>query len=205
MDAATTPSLSKRRRVLICFAPPTFQRVAFDWARDNLLRRGQDHVGLLTVIPVEGGGIFDLYRSMMMDEHGEFLAQEHNMVDQSETILHKFQHELVPLNLTSQALVIRDKDVKSALVKACTDFHADILVMAAHGKPNLRKKLLGGVSDYCVNNSPCPVLVVRTPVEVEDAEAAEQKQRELEEERQAKKAEEEAERMEREATVSKAV
>uniref|UniRef100_A0A0E0RB20 UspA domain-containing protein n=1 Tax=Oryza rufipogon TaxID=4529 RepID=A0A0E0RB20_ORYRU len=38
---------------------------------------------------------------------------------------------------------------------------ADVLVMGSHGYGLFKRALLGRVSDYCVRNASCPVLIVK--------------------------------------------
>lgn len=42
---------------------------------------------------------------------------------------------------------------------------ADLLVVGSHGRGGLSRLMLGSVAMACVNHSPCPVVVVRTPHE----------------------------------------
>jgi nucleotide-binding universal stress UspA family protein len=39
---------------------------------------------------------------------------------------------------------------------------ADVLVMGSHGYGLFKRALLGSVSDYCVRNANCPVLIVKS-------------------------------------------
>ena len=42
--------------------------------------------------------------------------------------------------------------------------HADLLVVGSHGRPGIKKLLLGSVAGHVVAHAPCPVLVVKMPI-----------------------------------------
>lgn len=52
---------------------------------------------------------------------------------------------------------------KLALVGKAKEIQADLVVMGTRGLGAIKKAVLGSVSEYCVNNASCPVLVVRKP------------------------------------------
>ena len=54
-------------------------------------------------------------------------------------------------------------DAKQSLVGKADEAQADIMIMGSRGLGSFKKLILGSVSDYCVNNAPCPVLIVRKP------------------------------------------
>ncbi|KAL1223318.1 Universal stress protein A-like protein [Cardamine amara subsp. amara] len=51
---------------------------------------------------------------------------------------------------------------KEAICDAAEKLGVDLLVVGSHGKGALQRTFLGSVSNYCVNNAKCPVLVVRS-------------------------------------------
>ncbi|KFK41240.1 hypothetical protein AALP_AA2G104000 [Arabis alpina] len=51
---------------------------------------------------------------------------------------------------------------KEAICDAVEKLGVDLLIVGSHGKGALQRTFLGSVSNYCVNNAKCPVLVVRT-------------------------------------------
>jgi nucleotide-binding universal stress UspA family protein len=51
----------------------------------------------------------------------------------------------------------------TAIVDAAASEHADIIVMATHGRGGLGRALLGSVADHVVRHAACPVLLVRPP------------------------------------------
>jgi len=49
------------------------------------------------------------------------------------------------------------------IIKKAEESKADLIVIGAKGRSRLREILMGSVANTVVNNSPCPVLVVRPP------------------------------------------
>ncbi|KAF7042365.1 hypothetical protein CFC21_051999 [Triticum aestivum] len=53
-------------------------------------------------------------------------------------------------------------DARSVICDMVDKLGADLLVMGSHGYGFLKRALLGSVSDYCVRNANCPVLIVKS-------------------------------------------
>ena len=54
-------------------------------------------------------------------------------------------------------------DPRDVICGAAEKAGADLLVMGSHGYGFLQRALLGSVSDHCVQNCKCPVVVVKRP------------------------------------------
>ncbi|KAK6921730.1 UspA [Dillenia turbinata] len=50
---------------------------------------------------------------------------------------------------------------KDAICDAVDKFKIKLLILGSHGRGPLKRAFLGSVSNYCVQNAKCPVLVVR--------------------------------------------
>ncbi|KAL3824092.1 hypothetical protein ACJIZ3_020121 [Penstemon smallii] len=104
------------------------------------------------------------------------------------TYLHASTHGAAPIELvksvqenhkkTAEALLEQAKDIcsqygivadtitevgdpKEAICEAVEKLNIDLLVLGSHGRKALQRAFLGSVSNYCVHNAKCPVLVVR--------------------------------------------
>ncbi|KAM3229170.1 hypothetical protein ACQJBY_060215 [Aegilops geniculata] len=53
-------------------------------------------------------------------------------------------------------------DARSVICDMVDKLGADVLVMGSHGYGFFKRALLGSVSDYCVRNANCPVLIVKS-------------------------------------------
>ncbi|KAH7516517.1 universal stress protein A-like protein [Ziziphus jujuba] len=54
-------------------------------------------------------------------------------------------------------------DPRAAICDAVQKHNIDLLVLGEHGIGKLQRAILGSVSNYCVQNAKCPVLVVKKP------------------------------------------
>ncbi|KAK3018736.1 hypothetical protein RJ639_003030 [Escallonia herrerae] len=54
-------------------------------------------------------------------------------------------------------------DPKETICQAVEKLDIQLLVLGSHGRGALKRAFLGSVSNYCVHNAKCPVLVVRKP------------------------------------------
>ncbi|CDP00635.1 unnamed protein product [Coffea canephora] len=54
-------------------------------------------------------------------------------------------------------------DAKKAICDAVQKLNVDLLVLGDHGDGKLKRVFLGSVSNHCVFNAKCPVLVVKKP------------------------------------------
>ncbi|VVA17988.1 PREDICTED: universal stress [Prunus dulcis] len=52
-------------------------------------------------------------------------------------------------------------DPKEGICEAVEKHNIKLLVLGSHGRGAVKRALLGSVSNYCVHNAKCPVLVVR--------------------------------------------
>ncbi|KAK6921731.1 UspA [Dillenia turbinata] len=54
-------------------------------------------------------------------------------------------------------------DPKVAILNAVNKYNVNLLVLGNHGISKLKRAFIGSVSNYCVQNAKCPVLVVKRP------------------------------------------
>jgi nucleotide-binding universal stress UspA family protein len=59
--------------------------------------------------------------------------------------------------------LVWEGDPGESIVEAATSEAADLIVLGSHGRGGVGRFLIGSVSDHVIRNSPCPVLVVKTP------------------------------------------
>ncbi|PWA40029.1 Rossmann-like alpha/beta/alpha sandwich fold [Artemisia annua] len=52
-------------------------------------------------------------------------------------------------------------DPKEKICEAVEELHADLLVMGCRSFGPIKRMFLGSVSNYCSNNVPCPVMIVK--------------------------------------------
>ncbi|KAM5567742.1 hypothetical protein ABKV19_015686 [Rosa sericea] len=54
-------------------------------------------------------------------------------------------------------------DAKTAICAAVLKYNVNLLVLGERGLGKIKRAILGSVSNYCVQNAKCPVLVVKKP------------------------------------------
>ncbi|KAL4352102.1 hypothetical protein GQ457_06G005260 [Hibiscus cannabinus] len=54
-------------------------------------------------------------------------------------------------------------DPKDKICEAVEKLNIELLILGSNGRGAIQRALLGSVSNYCVHNAKCPVLVVRKP------------------------------------------
>ena len=54
------------------------------------------------------------------------------------------------------------------MLEACSNMKLDIMIVGNRGLGTLKRAMLGSVSSYLVQNSTCPIIVVRQPVVIAD-------------------------------------
>ncbi|XP_077221555.1 universal stress protein A-like protein isoform X2 [Tasmannia lanceolata] len=55
-------------------------------------------------------------------------------------------------------------DPKEVICGAVEKYNINLLILGNHGRGVLKRAFVGSVSNYCVHNAKCPVLVVKKPM-----------------------------------------
>ncbi|KAL1922189.1 uncharacterized protein VTP21DRAFT_9728 [Calcarisporiella thermophila] len=145
--------LHQRRRVLICHDNSASAASGFEWALQNVLRPGEDHVILATVVDKQETSI--LYAGRPTSGRRLSVAE----TDEATELLRPLADRLVSLGITTQIHVVHG-DPKEKLVKLAELVRADMVIVGSRGLGGL-KRLLGSVSDYLVRHLDIPVIVTK--------------------------------------------
>lgn len=141
---------------------------ALQWAIDNILRDG-DKLILLMVVKKSG---LEESAEQLWDAHGSplipfvELSEEGVMKRYNVTVSPEVYESLNNLVKSKQVTVfgkVYYGDAKEKLLDSIVELPLDALVLGSRGLGGLKKVFLGSVSDYVVNNAPCPVTVVKLP------------------------------------------
>lgn len=133
-----------------------FSEKALEPAR-QLARLYHGHVNLVRVIayPVE---IASPYLPHTVQMNQEVV---HEARDAAEAYLERIVQRLIDDGVDAHSDVIVDSQAGAAICEELDETHADVIVMASHGRSGLKRALLGSTADKVIRSSHNPVLVIR--------------------------------------------
>ncbi|KNC77969.1 hypothetical protein SARC_09580 [Sphaeroforma arctica JP610] len=130
---------------------------AIQWSKTNFLRVG-DQVSVLWVLPD--------YTDIEMDDNGvmtvpgDCAKSTKEKVDMANTKMKQVKEDFEQLGYEPE-LYVESGDARGFIPLYADKLNADTVVMGNRGNSGFRKMLLGSVSDHCVHECKCPVLIVR--------------------------------------------
>ncbi|WJX13593.1 hypothetical protein P8452_03967 [Trifolium repens] len=138
---------------------------ALSWSITNLISdtNNNSKLVLLYVKPPSAvysldsaGYIFSNETIDDLEEYSKKLAK--SVTKRAEAICRNF--DATNINIEK---VVGTGEAKNVICNAAKKLEADTLVMGSHGYGFFKRALLGSVSDYCVKNAKCPVVIVKQP------------------------------------------
>ncbi|KAG2181204.1 hypothetical protein INT43_008786 [Umbelopsis isabellina] len=158
-----------RRKILIAYDNSEFSQKMFEWSLAQILRPDNDHILLATVLDVQESTYF--HRNWGGDRNagmkisfkrfrGSARRLSISESDQATAQLKPLVERLVQRGMTAQINVLKG-DAKQEIVKLSKDLGADMIIIGSRGLGAVKRLTMGSVSDYCVHNAECPVVVVR--------------------------------------------
>jgi nucleotide-binding universal stress UspA family protein len=132
---------------------------ALQWAVNNLFT-SQDRVILIHAqrTPISA---FATGSPVFMVPVNVVMMLENDMKKSADKILAKATEICKAKNVNPET-VARTGDAKEVICKVARKYNPDMLVVGGHGYGALKRVVLGSVSDYCVHNAQCPVVVVKS-------------------------------------------
>ena len=82
------------------------------------------------------------------------------MEEQARILTSQYTHKLLGDRIEHEAVIIRG-DARKILVTECERLKPAALILGSRGMGMMKRSLLGSVSDHCVHNCPCAVIVVK--------------------------------------------
>lgn len=58
---------------------------------------------------------------------------------------------------------LAENEIRTGILDAAEEWHADVIVLGSHGEKGLRKFLLGSVAEFVARHAHCSVVIMRTP------------------------------------------
>ncbi|CAM0137414.1 hypothetical protein VKS41_003226 [Umbelopsis sp. WA50703] len=151
-----------RRKILIAYDNSEFSQKMFEWSLTQILRPDSDHILLATVLDVQESTYF--HGNWGGDRNAGFRGSARRLSisesDQATAQLKPLVERLVQRGMTAQINVLKG-DAKHEIVKLSKELGADMIIIGSRGLGAVKRLTMGSVSDYCVHNAECPVVVVR--------------------------------------------
>lgn len=156
------------------FSPSS--KYALNWAMENVVK-DKDHVVLILVNKKDGSsqGLWEEQGSPLipLSEFSDSEQMKQYDISPDAEVLHLLEVASKEKKLTVLTKIYWG-DAREKIMDAVVEHPIQMLIMGSRGLGTLKRALLGSVSNFIVNNAPCPVTVVKMPEHVADhkAEAA---------------------------------
>lgn len=144
---------------------------ALKWALHNMAKEG-DHLILVVVNKTKINEVGEMH---LWEDNGSPLIPLSDFTSSGVAIKYGVTQDPQALSFLEQEarqkqLVVLVKiywgDAKEKVCDAVVDIPLDCVVMGSRGLGTLKRAVLGSVSNFVVNNAPCPVTVVKLPVDI---------------------------------------
>lgn len=170
-------SITEKRRVALAYDGSDDANKLFDWSVKNIIRPESDHIILLSAIqrtektgtlfgnkkeeksntkddlPMLSTTVTKVDEAMKeADKHPQGQTARQRLADMSDKLRH--------LNISSEEHILWG-DAKHLLPRYTEAHKVDLLIVGSRGLGAVKSVFLGSVSDSCLKECPCPVLVVR--------------------------------------------
>lgn len=162
-------SIIDKRRVALAYDGSDDARKLFDWTIKNIIRPESDHLILLSAVQRSASNAVPGRRRSSSPEL-PMLSTTATKMDQAmeETEHHPTARErledmsaqLRKAKISSEEHILWG-DAKTLLPRYTQSNKVDLLIMGSRGLGAVKSVFLGSVSDACLKECPCPVLVVR--------------------------------------------
>ncbi|KAE8010310.1 hypothetical protein FH972_006692 [Carpinus fangiana] len=155
--------VEKERRILVAVDEGEESTHALSWCLKNVIsENSKDTLILLYVKPprvvypaLDGTGyLFSSDILATIDKYGN---------DVADCVIEKAKRMCKDLNDVKVETRVAHGDPRDVICQMAEKLGADALVMGSHGYGLIKRALLGSVSNHCVQNVKCPVLIVKKP------------------------------------------
>ncbi|XP_047972986.1 universal stress protein A-like protein [Salvia hispanica] len=149
-----------KKKVMVAIDESEFSLYALEWTLQNLLETLED--SKLVVFTAQSLSDFGfLYASSYGAAPIELVTslQENNRKI-AEALLEKAKGICSKYGVSGETIT-QVGEPKEVICEAVEKLNIDLLVLGSHGRRGLQRAFLGSVSDYCVHNAKCHVLVVK--------------------------------------------
>jgi nucleotide-binding universal stress UspA family protein len=113
---------------------------------------------IVKIVPFYARTYFEGSIPVSMDAQAEI---EQRWTDEGQAVVNAEKARAADLGITAQTVVLQSDLIAEGIIATATKFHADLIVMASHGRKGLKRLLLGSETQQVLTHSHTPVLVLR--------------------------------------------
>ncbi|KAI4313913.1 hypothetical protein L6164_026855 [Bauhinia variegata] len=159
---AEAGKVDEKKKVLVAIEESECSRYALQWALENL-----DHsiknskLIVFSVVPIDDLGY--TYASSFGTAPPElFRSIQENQKKVKLAVLERAKEICAQHGVVAETL-IETGNPKETICEAVEKLNVQLVVLGSHSRGAIQRAFLGSVSNYCVHNAKCPVLVVKKP------------------------------------------
>ncbi|KAG8366628.1 hypothetical protein BUALT_Bualt17G0099500 [Buddleja alternifolia] len=145
-----------KKKVMVAIDESEFSRYALEWTLQSL--RDTIANSELVIFTAQTADFSYLYASSFAAELIRSVQENNKRV--AEALLEKSKEICTQYGVAADT-VTEIGDPKEVICEAVEKLKIQLLVLGSHGRKALQRAFLGSVSNYCVHNAKCPVLVVK--------------------------------------------
>ncbi|CAN0876216.1 Universal stress protein A-like protein [Linum grandiflorum] len=153
----------KKKKVMVAIDESEFSHYALEWALSNLGDTISKSSPLLLFTAQPLSDFNYLHASTFGAAPPELLASvQENQNKLTMALLHKAKQICAAHGIEAETET-GVGDPKEAICEVVDKHGIQLLVLGSHSRGPIQRAFLGSVSNYCVHNAKCPVLVVKKP------------------------------------------
>ncbi|KAF5207606.1 Universal stress protein a-like protein [Thalictrum thalictroides] len=156
---------NKEKKLMVAIDESECSHYALEWALDNL----PDYISSspsssLYIFTVQNLADFSyLQAASLGSSPPELLRAVQEQNNNCASALLKKAKDICASRGVTPKTISEVGDPKEVICSAVEKFNINLLVIGNNGKGAIKRAFLGSVSNYCVHNAKCPVLVVKKP------------------------------------------
>ncbi|KAK9276970.1 hypothetical protein L1049_006509 [Liquidambar formosana] len=152
-----------KKVVMVAIEESDCSHYALKWTLESLCNSiSESHLIIFTVLPIADYSY--IYASTMGAAPPDLIASvQENQKKVAVALLEKAKKICADHGVIAAETIVESGDPKAVICEAVEKLKVELLVLGSHGRGALKRAFLGSVSNHCVQNAKCPVLVVRKP------------------------------------------
>ncbi|KAF7728568.1 hypothetical protein EC973_005972 [Apophysomyces ossiformis] len=162
-------SITDKRRVALAYDGSEDASKLFDWSIKNIINPATDHLILLSAVTHHEKPLVGKTDEKVLPMLSTTVTKVDEAIEKSQshpegkTVQERLQAmsaHLRTLHISSEEHILFGEP--KTLIPRFTQHHpVDLLIVGSRGLGAVKSVILGSVSDRCIHECPCPVLVVR--------------------------------------------